>query len=877
MLTFALSLFILHLITSTTTDASSPYTPTDYFLLDCGSSSSSTSADNRTWDGDARSKFSPPNIANTSSPSTAEEQNPAVTQVPFMTARLFPSQFTYTFPVSAGPKFLRLYFYPATYSGRDNSKSFFSVTAGSHTLLTNFSAFLTATGTAPQQSFLIKEFVISVNYNQRLDIKFDPSPNSYAFINGIEIVSMPNNLYIRGPDYPIPQVSQQQPFTIDNTTALETLYRLNVGGNLVPGKDDTGMYRIWRQDDPYIYGQGFGLTPHRDITIRYTNDTPEYTAPATVYTTLRTMGKDNSVNLNYNLTWIFTVDSGFRYLFRLHFCEILQEVTRVNQRVFTVFLNNQTADPEVDVIQLSGDNGVPIFKDYVVWVPLGDGRRSKQDLWLALYPNMDSIPKYTDAILNGLEIFKLNQSDGSLAGPNPEPVGTTPEAPYPKSPEKEDSGASSPVLAVVGGVIGGVLVVAVMGVLIFRRRRRVRDSGPSVAKSSWVPISVTAGTSTSTKTNASSLPSDLCRHFSISEIRSATRNFTDDFMIGTGGFGNVYKGYIDGGATTVAIKRLDSKSNQGAREFQTEIGMLSKLRHLHLVSLIGYCDDDGEMILVYDYMANGTLRDHLYKTENPPLSWKNRLQICLGAARGLHYLHTGAKHMIIHRDVKSTNILLDDKWVAKVSDFGLSKTGPDNVAQTHVTTVVKGSFGYVDPEYYRRQQLTEKSDVYSFGVVLLEVLCARPAIVTGLPKEQVSLAVWGRYCMRKGTIDQIVDPHLMGQIAPECLRKFGEIVDSCLRDEGIQRPTMSDVVWGLEFAIQLQDAAERNKISGGDWIGIVGCHTMLSPATDDDVFSGSKSSGTSTLESGRRSENSYAAEGVGSENVFSQIVDPKGR
>ncbi|GFS30507.1 malectin/receptor-like protein kinase family protein [Actinidia rufa] len=733
MLTFALSLSILHLITSTTSDASPPYTPTDYFLLNCGSSSSSTSADNRTWDGDAQWKFSPPNIANTSSPSTAEEQNPAVTQVPFMTARLFPSQFTYTFPVSIGPKFLRLYFYPATSSGRDNSKFFFSVTAGNHTLLTNFSAFLTSTGTVPHTTF----------------------PHQ-----------------------------RKQPLTIDNTTALETLYRLNVGGNLVSGNDDTGMYRIWRQDDPYIYGQGFGLTPHRDVTIRYTSDTPAYIAPATVYTTSRTMGIDVSVNLNYNLTWIFAVDSGFRYLFRLHFCEILPEVTRVNQRVFTVFLNNQTADPEVDVIQLSGDNGVPIFKDYVVWVPLGDGRRSKQDLWLELYPNMDTKPEYTDAILNGLEIFKLNQSDGSLAGPNPElVVGTTPEAPYLKSPEKEDSGASPPVLAV----------------------RRVRDSGQSVAKSSWVPISVTAGTSTSTKTNASSLPSDLCRHFSISEIRSATRNFTDELMIGIGGFGNVYKGYIDDGATTVAIKRLDSKSNQGAREFQTEIGMLSKLRHLHLVSLIGYCDDDGEMILVYDYMANGTLRDHLYKTENPSLSWKNRLQICLGVARGLHYLHTGTKHMIIHRDVKSTNILLDDKWVAKISDLGLSKMGPNNVAQTHVTTIVKGSFGYMDHEYFRYQQLTEKSDVYSFGVVLLEVLCARPVIVTELPPEQVSLAVWGRYCLQNGTVDQIVDPHLTGQIAPECLRKFGEIVDSCLHDKGIQRPTMSDVVWGLEFAMQLQD------------------------------------------------------------------------
>ncbi|KAB1201523.1 Receptor-like protein kinase FERONIA [Morella rubra] len=318
----------------------------------------------------------------------------------------------------------------------------------------------------------------------------------------------------------------------------------------------------------------------------------------------------------------------------------------------------------------------------------------------------------------------------------------------------------------------------------------------------------------------------LCRRFSLDEIKRATADFHENLIIGRGGFGNVYRGLIDEGSTTVAIKHLHPESKQGYREFLSEIETVSQLRCVHIVSLIGYCYDDNEMILVYDYIANGTLRDQLYGTDNAPLPWKQRLQICVGAARGLHYLHTGAKHPIIHRDIKTTNILLDEKWVAKICDFGLSKQILDNTAASYVvegtrgfsnavdleesgvSTRVMGTWGYLDPEYARRQRLTETSDVYSFGAVLWEVLCARKPIDTKLADEQRHLNHWARKCLERGIIGEIIDPCLKGTIAPESFKIYVEVAEGCARDSGIQRPTMNDVLEKLDFALELQKNAD---------------------------------------------------------------------
>ncbi|KAG2403985.1 Receptor-like protein [Vigna angularis] len=269
---------------------------------------------------------------------------------------------------------------------------------------------------------------------------------------------------------------------------------------------------------------------------------------------------------------------------------------------------------------------------------------------------------------------------------------------------------------------------------------------------------------TSLGSDLSWLPTHLCRHFSIAEIIAATNNFDELLVVGVGGFGNVYKGYIYDGSTRVAVKRLKRGSPQGINEFVNEIEMLSQLRHLHLVSLIGYCYESNEMILVYDFMGRGTLRVHLYDSDNPSLPWEQRVKICIGVARGLHYLHTGVKQSIIHRDVKSTDILLDEKWVAKVSDLGLSRIGPTGLSMSHVNTQVKGSIGYLDPEY-------------SFGVVLLELLCGRQPLVHWEEKQRVSVVKWAKHCYEKGCLCEIVDPSLKGQTAAQCFHKFGKIAE----------------------------------------------------------------------------------------------------
>ncbi|EOY03720.1 Malectin/receptor protein kinase family protein isoform 1 [Theobroma cacao] len=627
---------------------------------------------------------------------------------------------------------------------------------------------------------------------------------SYAFINGIEVVSMPTNLYYsRLDDQGLPFIGQEAQFQINNYTALENVHRLNIGGNSIPAVNDTGMYRNWYDDYFYLVPAGV-VASNTSIKLDY-SIIPQYTAPDDVYRTARSMGSNRTENLLYNLTWRLPVDSGFRYLVRLHFCEFDPYVETASDRRFSIYIDNKTAEAAFDVMEASGGKGRPMYKDYVVMIG-NTGDKSEYTLFIALHPK-NLFSAYADGFLNGLEVFKLNNSGGNLAGPNPAPQ-APPAGNEESSPKAEKSNTKRKLLFSIGGCGIGLLIILVLLCCIIVWRHRKMHWYGAYCKGSRFCCWMDPYKRKSFWAKSSSLPDELCRHFSLDEIKAATSDFHEALIIGVGGFGNVYKGFLDNGETIAAIKRLNPLSRQGAREFKTEIEMLSQLRHIHLVSLIGYCNDNSEMILVYDYMINGTLRDHLYDTKNDPLTWKQRLKICHGAAIGLNYLHTEVKYTIIHRDVKTSNILLDEKFSAKVSDFGLSKMDPKIDV---VNTGVKGTWGYLDPEYARGHALTEKSDVYSFGVVLFEVLCARKALDQKLAVDQVNLAHWVKKCIADGPLYQIIDPRLRGKISPECFKVFVEIAESCIQEAGVNRPLMNDVMEKLGFALELQETADAGK------------------------------------------------------------------
>ncbi|KAL2646872.1 hypothetical protein AAZV13_05G081700 [Glycine max] len=607
-------------------------------------------------------------------------------------------------------------------------------------------------------SAVVKEFFMQITSGS-FKITFRPLPSSFAFVNAIELFILPIHLTAN-------QVSR---FTYSGNTSLdplsgglysrvlETKHRLNVDDSYILNTENA------KNRSPYL-----GPIQYRVGNDSDGSNANEYTAPSDVYGTAKEINSSSSSA--GNITWALLVDNNADHLLRLHFCDYWSPQNDLKYFDLSIY--------DTYVMSVNIDNQelpAPYYYDFVV--------HSDDSGFMKVSIAPDASAPIPNAFLNGLEIMKVIMTSSSV----------------PLDQEPYSNHNSLPV--VLGSVIGGLVVVFAVVILGFLWRFKMRKEKP-VENSDWLPIPITAGGSshgrlTDGTSHGSPLPNISLRLKSpLIDLQLATKNFHASQLIGEGDFGNVYKGVLRNGII-FAVKRSQPGS----------------------VSLSGYCDERFEMILVYEYMEKGTLRDHLYNTKLPSLPWKQRLEICIGASRGFHYLHKGASRGIIH----------PENLVAKVADFGLSRSGPLDT-QPYVSTGVKGTFGYLDPEYFRSQQLTEKSDVYSFGVVLLKVLCARAPINPLLPRDQINLAEWGMLCKNKGILlmtaewrrkkddwrrhfkekmsqEEIIDPSIKAQIDQNSLRKFSDTVEKCLQEDGSDRPSMDDVLWDLGYALQLQRGA----------------------------------------------------------------------
>ncbi|CAN6246625.1 unnamed protein product [Urochloa humidicola] len=326
------------------------------------------------------------------------------------------------------------------------------------------------------------------------------------------------------------------------------------------------------------------------------------------------------------------------------------------------------------------------------------------------------------------------------------------------------------------------------------------------------------------------------RVFTFAELRAVTRNFKADTVVGEGGFGRVYKGWVDqrtlspapagrnnnaAGTMPVAVKKLNPESLQGLHEWQTEVNFLGRLSHPNLVRLLGYCWEEKELLLVYEYMGKGSLENHLFRTEPSrkggagvqALPWSLRLRIAIGAARGLAFLHSSEKH-VIYRDFKASNILLDEHFNAKLSDFGLAKDGPAG-GSSHVTTRVMGTYGYAAPEYVATGHLYVKSDVYGFGVVLVEILTGLRALDTDRPAAQHNLVDWAKpFLADRKKLPRLIDPRLEGQYPSRAAQRAAQLALRCLAADHKNRPSMREVVAVLEEIDSMSSSTTRRLLDG---------------------------------------------------------------
>ncbi|KAK9913606.1 hypothetical protein M0R45_037416 [Rubus argutus] len=362
----------------------------------------------------------------------------------------------------------------------------------------------------------------------------------------------------------------------------------------------------------------------------------------------------------------------------------------------------------------------------------------------------------------------------------------------------DDSVGSKDKTGLIAGLTSGIgasLLAATIAIVLYKRHRRIKEAQDRLTKEREAILNANGGRA--------------AKVFTGKEIKKATNNFSRDLLLGAGGYGEVYKGTLDDG-TVVAVKIAKIGNTKGTDQVLNEVRILCQVNHRSLVHLLGCCVELEQPIMVYEYIENGTLLEHLQARKGNGrklLSWTQRLQIAHDTAEGLAYLHFSAVPPIYHRDVKSSNILLDYKLNAKVADFGLSRLAHTDMS--HISTCAQGTLGYLDPEYYRNYQLTDKSDVYSFGVVLLELMSSQKAIDFNRDADDVNLAVYVQRLMAEEKLMDAIDPTLKEEatnLELDTMKALGFLALGCLEERRQNRPSMKEVVGEIEYITSIATA-----------------------------------------------------------------------
>ncbi|XP_042509801.1 wall-associated receptor kinase-like 20 [Macadamia integrifolia] len=351
----------------------------------------------------------------------------------------------------------------------------------------------------------------------------------------------------------------------------------------------------------------------------------------------------------------------------------------------------------------------------------------------------------------------------------------------------------TPLIAGLTTGLGAALLAAVVGLLVYKRHKRIKEARERLTKEREEILNANSGGRSS-------------KVFTGKEMKRATDNFSKELLLGSGGYGEVFKGILKDG-TIIAVKCAKLGNTKGVDQVLNEVRILCQVNHRSLVRLLGCCVELEQPLMVYEYIPNGTLYEHLQGLHpgiRSELTWMRRLSIALQTAEGLAYLHSSAVPPIYHRDVKSSNILLDEKMNAKVADFGLSRLAETDLS--HVSTCAQGTLGYLDPEYYRNYQLTDKSDVYSFGVVLLELLTSQKAIDFHRGPDDVNLAVYVQRNVDEEKLMETIDPMLMEGANDrdlETMKALGFLALGCLEERRQNRPSMKEVVEEIDYIMSI--------------------------------------------------------------------------